>query len=265
MNMFARGLAPISDAAWNAIDGQAAATLRANLSARRFADVKGPYGWERSCVALGGLETFQRMGDVGYGVHKCVRFTETRADFTLDSMELHNIERGCDNPDLTAVERAAAAAAAFEDKMVYEGLTAAGVRGMSGHSDLEPVTLPSDPEQFLCAVKDAVTNFEVNNSISGPFAFVGGRKLRSMLDKIVHGRTLLEVVSKNSSVSEYIYTPSFDGAFLVSKRGGDFELYIGGDFSVGFTSREDMKMNFFIAESVAFRVVEPKAFVELKI
>lgn len=264
MDMFARGLAPINGEAWKQIDEQAIATLRANLSARRFVDVKGPYGWEHSCVYEGRLGGYQKEGEVGYASRKCQRLVETRTEFELDITELHNIERGCDDPDLVPVEIAARNAAAFEDGIVYKGLEKVDMKGLAGSNELPELNLPTDDaEKFLRAITDVTYTMATTHSMEGPFALVGGKKLRDALGKIVSGRTWFDVVEKNSDVDEYIFTPSYDGAFLVSKRGGDFELTLGGDFTIGFVGVEGDKLKFFLAESLAFRIIEPRAFVPL--
>lgn len=266
MDMFARELAPISAKAWGEIDEQARRTLVASLSARRFADVTGPFGWDRSCLAVGGMEPFQKYGDVGYGVHKCVRFVETRIDFAIDIAELHSIDRGCKTADLTAVERAAQAAAAFEDKIVYEGLPGAGIKGMVGSSEIPAAEIHTDSiDGFVSSVSKVTTDLLCEQSIEGPYAFVGGAKLRGVMGKIASGRTWLEIAQKAAHVEKFIYSPSFDGALLVSLRGGDMELAIGGDFTVGFAGQEGRKLLFFISESATFRITEPRAFVELKL
>lgn len=267
MDMFARGLAPICQKAWDQIDEQAAVTLRTNLSARRFVDVKGPYGWERSCVGVGGFEAFQRFGDVGYGMHRCIRFVESRVDFALDVMELHNIERGSADPDLTPVEQAAYAAASFEDKMVYEGLRDCGIHGMKGGSELPGVNVVTNDgvPGFLRSIDSTVLDLETEHSINGPFAIVGGKAMRELLHRTEGGRTYMEILAKNTGAVEFIYASSLDTAYLVSKRGGDIELSLGGEFTVGYSGREGQKLNFFIAQSAAFRILEARSFVELHI
>jgi uncharacterized linocin/CFP29 family protein len=61
--------------------------------------------------------------------------------------------------------------------------------------------------------------------------------------------------------SKLIYAPTLDGAFLVSLRGGDFELHLGQDLAVGFERADGNKIRFFLGESFTFRVIEPRAVV----
>ena len=53
MNDLLRELAPISDAAWKAIDEQARQALVVQLAARRLVDFVGPKGWDESAMNLG--------------------------------------------------------------------------------------------------------------------------------------------------------------------------------------------------------------------
>ena len=266
MDMFARGLAPINSEAWDQIDAQAKSTLSANLSARRFVDVKGPYGWEKSCVFEGRLSDMGKVGEVGFAVRQCIRLVESRVDFELDVMELHDIERGSVDPDLVPVEKAAKLAAAFEDKAIYEGLKKAGFKGMKEVGENKPVEVSkTDPEAFLRAIVDETYRLETMESIEGPYAIVGGKAMLDTLAKVVSGRSLFKVVADNTDVDEFVFSPSYEGGFLVSKRGGDLELTLGGDFSIGYIERKGDLLRFFLTESFAFRILEPRAFTALNL
>jgi uncharacterized linocin/CFP29 family protein len=264
--MFSRDLVPISKAALEAIDAQAASTLRRNLSARRFVDVKGPLGWKYSGTPIGRFEKLDRDGDVAYGVRQFLPLVESRVEFRLDLFELHNIDRGAADPDLVPVEKAAVAAAAFEDRAIYSGFDKASFKGFSSVASNAAVDLPTeDAEGFLRAISDEIQRFETELSIGGPFAIVGGRTLRKTLGGLVNCHTLFNTIEKNTDVDEFIFTPSSDDAFLVSKRGGDFELTLGGDFTVGYIGKEGKSLVFYLTESFAFRVVEPRAFTTLNL
>ncbi|MDR1915426.1 MAG: bacteriocin family protein [Synergistaceae bacterium] len=266
MGSFGRSHVPISAAALKQIDEQAARTLRANLAARKFVDVKGPYGWEYSSVPVGRSAQFQKSDGVGYGVRLSIPLVEFQVTFELDSLELHNIDRGSSDPDLTPVERAARTAAAFEDKVVFHGFEHASIKGLACECVNAAAELPTDDDDaFILAITDAINKMKTEDSITGPYALVGGKKLQDSLGRITGGRSLYEVIKKNTELDEFIRTQSPDDAFLVSKRGGDFELTLGGDFTVGYISREDNTLKFFLAESFAFRVLEPRAYLPLKL
>ena len=56
MDILRRDLAPIADAAWEEIDSQASRVLKALLTARKFVDVRGPYGLDFRGVSTGRLD-----------------------------------------------------------------------------------------------------------------------------------------------------------------------------------------------------------------
>ena len=62
-----------------------------------------------------------------------------------------------------------------------------------------------------------------------------------------------------------VFSPFFDGALLVSLRGGDLELVLGQDLSLGFESAKEGKVRLFFAESFTFRVHEPRAVVSFRL
>ncbi|MDR1966693.1 MAG: bacteriocin family protein [Synergistaceae bacterium] len=266
MDMFGRDLAPISDAALGEIDAQASRTLRANLAARRFVDVKGPYGWDYAGVSHGRLESLLKDGDVGYGVRVSAPVLETRVEFYLSAIELHNIDRGCADADLVAVERAAEAAAEFEDKAVFGGFEKASIKGLKGGSPNPEIEFsPLDASTFISGIIGATDRSKRAFSIGGPFALVGGDDLRSALNKLDGYRTILSIVKKYTDVDEFIYAPAAGASYLVSKRGGDFELALGGDFVVGYKERKGDALTFYIAESFTFRILEPRAYSPVKL
>jgi uncharacterized linocin/CFP29 family protein len=49
----------------------------------------------------------------------------------------------------------------------------------------------------------------------------------------------------------------------MSTRGGDFELCVGQDFSIGYLEHNAKKVRLYLVESVAFRVLTPEAAVPL--
>ena len=59
--------------------------------------------------------------------------------------------------------------------------------------------------------------------------------------------------------------PLLEGGIILSVRGGDFELTLEQDISIGFDSSDKDKVELYLAESFTFRVLEPAAAIELRI
>jgi uncharacterized linocin/CFP29 family protein len=61
-----------------------------------------------------------------------------------------------------------------------------------------------------------------------------------------------------------VLAPKVDGAVLLSHRGGDYQLSVGQDLSIGYAGHDQDKVYLYLTESFAFRVLERGAAVYLK-
>ncbi len=64
---------------------------------------------------------------------------------------------------------------------------------------------------------------------------------------------------------EIIWAPAIDGAFLLSTRGGDFELRLGQDLSIGYLSHDADTVQLYFQESLTFLVYTAEASVPLTV
>jgi uncharacterized linocin/CFP29 family protein len=263
MDILKRSIAPITDAAWSEIDAQARRVLHALLSARKLVDVEGPRGWEYASVPLGRLEVPGKQGGSGvdYGVHRVLPLVETRAYFDLQTWELDNIVRGALDIDFTPLEKAAQEAARFEEEAVFKGFSPSGIRGLGESTLHKPVSLTGDPENLLESVSQGITAL-LGASVEGPYGlavspeiwrhlagYVRGYPLRNHLEKLLGGPVVL---------GQFI-----DGAYLLSLRGGDMQLVIGQDLSIGYLSHDSRTVHLYFTESFTFRVLEPAVIVRM--
>ena len=60
---------------------------------------------------------------------------------------------------------------------------------------------------------------------------------------------------------EIIWAPAIEGAFLLSTRGGDFELHLGQDLSIGYLSHDAEHVQLYFQESLTFIVQTTEAVV----
>ncbi len=58
--------------------------------------------------------------------------------------------------------------------------------------------------------------------------------------------------SSGSCPGEIIWAPALDGALLVSTRGGDYELHLGQDLSIGYRSHDADRIQLYFQESLTF-------------
>ena len=62
---------------------------------------------------------------------------------------------------------------------------------------------------------------------------------------------------------EIIWAPAIDGAFLLSARGGDFELRLGQDLSIGYLTHDAGTVQLYFQEALTFLVYTAEASVAL--
>ena len=62
---------------------------------------------------------------------------------------------------------------------------------------------------------------------------------------------------------EIIWAPAIAGAFVLTTRGGDFELHIGQDVSIGYLSHTDTVVRLYLQETFTFLLLTTEASVAL--
>lgn len=260
-----REYAPISDAAWSAIDEEAKRTIERTLTCRKVVDFSGPHGWELGAVNMGRLKLSKGKGPNGvkWGSREMVPLIEVREPFTLNQMEIDNLARGAEDVDLDPLTDVAAKVAQFEDNVVYNGFAGANMPGILKSSGHKAVRLPKDAEQYPQAVSSALRKLS-DAGMGGPYALVlGPDAYFSLIGTAKHGyppqRVIREMIGGDLLMSSVLA-----GGLVVSLRGGDFQLVVGKDYSVGYAGHTREEVELFITESFAFRVLEPKAAIELK-
>lgn len=260
-----RGFAPITPSAWQMIDQEASRVLQVHLTARRLIQTRGPLGWDHSAVNSGRATRLEEYG--GSTVQTLVRevqpMLELRAPFELARDELESIGRGNPAPDLSPLTEAARNIAAAEDRLVYTGLASAFVRGMHSHSEHEPVALDGDYHNYPDAVALAFERLR-RAGVGGPYAMALGTRCFSGLNTTttVGGYPVLEHVRRIVD-GPIIAVPVLDGALVLSQRGGDFELVLGRDLSVGYSDHDARSVRLYFEESLTFRLHGPSAAVPL--
>ncbi|MFP4373107.1 MAG: family 1 encapsulin nanocompartment shell protein [Spirochaetaceae bacterium] len=264
MSILRRSMAPISEAAWEEIDSTARQCFETTLSVRRFADVVGPKGIGYSAVPTGRIEMpdSQPKSGARYGLRRTLPMLEVRVPFELSVWELDNITRGARDIDLEPLENAAWEAARFEEEAVYKGLADAGIAALKDASSHADVPFGNDLNNMIPAVASAVTQLR-KSMIEGPYALIVTEPVWNHLLSAVNGRPLKHHVEYilNGPV---IFSPFIGQSMLVSIRGGDLELVLGQDLSIGYESHSTDSVRLFFTESFGFRVIDPKVMIFFK-
>jgi uncharacterized linocin/CFP29 family protein len=256
MNHLHRPLAPISDAAWEEISGEATRELRHFLSGRRVVDLSGPHGWDHSCLDLG------RVTDPHDGPADGVE-SRVRTPFTVSRAEVDAVDRGAPDADWDPVIDAARRAALAEDRLVFQGFPGGGVRGMVESSPHEAVTITTDYSLYPNHVATAVERLK-RSGVDGPYAIaLGPRCYTGVIETTERGGYPVLEHLRLITGGPVVWAPAVDGAVVVSLRGGDFELEVGQDFSIGYLDHDAESVTLYLEESVTFRSISPEAAIAL--
>jgi uncharacterized linocin/CFP29 family protein len=62
---------------------------------------------------------------------------------------------------------------------------------------------------------------------------------------------------------EIVWAPAIEGGFVLTTRGGDFELDIGQDISIGYLSHSKTIVELYLQETFTFRLLTAEAAVVL--
>lgn len=261
MNHLRRELAPIPEAAWEQIDDEATRCLQLYLGARKLVDVVGPLGWQTDAVTTG---TVAPSADVAHGVAAAVRqplpLTELVTGFEMSLADLDTADRGNPAIDTDAVIDAARRAALAEDQAVFHGLAGA----YAGIVDSAPRTIPlaASPIDYPTQVAAAVSVLR-QAGVAGPYAIaLGDQEYTAVSETTEHGYPVMKHLSTLVG-GEVVWVPALEGAVVSSLRGGDFQLTIGQEFSIGYTGTTGDVVSLYLQESIAFRVLTPEAAVHL--
>ncbi|MFB0516988.1 MAG: family 1 encapsulin nanocompartment shell protein [Candidatus Neomarinimicrobiota bacterium] len=259
MDFLKRSLAPITEAAWEAIDDEARRVLSINLTARQVVDVAGPKGLDFAAVSLGRLEVPDKEAAAGvrYGIPQVQPLVELRASFELNIWELDNIERGAKDLDLSSLTEAARRLAHFEDQTVYCGFKPAKLPGLCEVSTHKPLSITNDARTYPERVSQAILLLR-NAGVEGPYALVLGDAPYLALTAAGPNYPLLKTV-EHLLDGPVIHTAVLKGGFLVSTRGGDLELTLGQDLAIGYETHDTKTVRLYLTESFTFQVLTPEA------
>jgi uncharacterized linocin/CFP29 family protein len=263
MNNLHRQLAPISDAAWAQIEAETTRTLKRYLAGRRVVDVLSPAGNPIPGVATGHLAPITPPAEGIIANQREVKtLVELRVPFELSRQAIDDVERGSDDSNWQPAKDAAKTLAFAEDRAIFDGYGAAGIQGIrEGTSNLIK-SLPDDVRDYPDAVAQALTELRLVG-VSGPYCVaLGANEYMRLIETRDHGYPLLEHV-KRIVDGEIVWAPAVSGAFVLSTRGGDFELTLGPDVSIGYLSHTDTVVRLYLQEAFTFRVLTSEASVAL--
>ncbi|MFI6868233.1 family 1 encapsulin nanocompartment shell protein [Nocardia sp. NPDC050406] len=264
MNNLHRELAPITSEAWKAIEEEATRTFKRHIAGRRVVDLSGPHGDDFNAVGLG-RTTVISAPDAGVQARQrlVAPLVELRVPFTLTRSELDDVERGAQDTDLDPVKDAAKKIAFAEDRAIFEGYPAANITGIRSGTSNAAVKLPGDPRLAPEAVAQALSQLRLAG-VDGPYSVLLSADLYTAVSETSdHGHPIRTHIERLID-GEIIWAPAIDGAFVLTTRGGDFDLQLGQDLSIGYLSHDAESVQLYFQESLTFLVYTAEAAVPLE-
>jgi len=266
MDLLKRELSPVTAEAWQQIDEEARRVLKLHLAGRKLVDFSGPHGWGLGAVNTGRLKQIEDspIDQVGHAIRDVKQLVELRTPIALPILELDYASRGAQDLDLDPVIAVAERVARAEDTAIFHGFAPGNIQGMIEASPHAAITVASvqDWPRAVSAAKEVLRLAGVN----GPFALALGS---AAYDEVVaagdDGYPIRERIEESLVDETLVWAPALrGGAVLLSTRGGDFELTVGQDLSIGYASHDRTTVELYLTESFTFRVLEDKAAIYLK-
>jgi uncharacterized linocin/CFP29 family protein len=263
MNNLHRELAPISDAAWAQIEEETKRTLKRHLAGRRIVEMSGPGGVAQAAVGTGHLVPISPSAEGIVANQREVKaLVELRVPFELSRAAIDDVERGSEDSDWQPAKDAAKTLAFAEDRAIFDGYEAAGIQGIRQGTSNPVKTLPDEVRNYPDAIGEALSQLRLVG-VNSPYSIVlGANEYTELFETRDHGYPILEQV-KRMIDGDIIWAPAISGAFVLSGRGGDFELSVGQDMSIGYLSHTDASVRLYLQETFTFRVLTSEAAVAL--
>ena len=263
MNNLHRELAPISEAAWAQIEEETSRTVKRYLAGRRVADVHGPSGTALSAVGTGHRHSIEAPGPgVIAQQREAQSLVELCVPFELDRKMIDDVERGANDSDWQPAKEAAKKLAFAEDRAIFEGYAAAGIVGIRQGTSNPRKSLPADVRKYPEAFAQALNQLRLAG-VNGPYSILlGAEAYTELAETSDNGYPVLEHV-KRLVEGKIIWAPAIEGAIVVSMRGGDFDLHLGQDVSIGYLSHTDVHVRLYLQETFTFLFLTAESAVAL--
>lgn len=266
MDLLKRSKAPVTDEAWQQIDEEAKRVLELHLAGRKLVDFNGPYDWKLGAVNTGRLNHLAKgpVPNVSHAIRDVMPLVELRAPIVLPIMELDYAARGATDLDLDPVIETAERIAASEDGAIWHGFPDAKIQGIIPASPHTPIDVGSALgwPRAIAEAKEVLRIAGVN----GPYALAAGLEAYDELTATGDdGYPLRRRIEENLGITPIVWAPALrGGAVLMSIRGGDYELTVGQDLSIGYAVHDRDTVELYLTESFTFRVLEDTAAIYLR-
>ena len=259
MNNLHRELAPISAAAWSEIEEEVARTFKRSVAGRRVVDVRGPGGPSLSAVGTGHqCAIAPPQAGISARQREVKALVELRVLFELTRDAIDDVERGAEDSDWQPAKDAAQQLAYAEDRAIFDGYKAANIVGIREGSSNPKLSLPADLSDYPAVIAKALEQLRLAG-VDGPYSvLLGADAYTAVSEASDQGYPVLAHLKRLVN-TEIIWAPAIDGGSVLSTRGGDFDLHIGQDLSIGYLSHTDQVVRLYLQETLTFLMLTSEA------
>ena len=139
---------------------------------------------------------------------------------------------------------------------------AASIDGIRSCSSNPALLLPDDPRAIPDIITQALSELRLAG-VDGPYSVLLSADIYTKVSETTeHGYPILEHINRLVN-GDIIWAPAIDGAFVLTTRGGDFDLQLGTDVSIGYTSHDADTVQLYLQETLTFLCYTAEASVAL--
>ncbi|MGY2848499.1 putative linocin/CFP29 family protein [Bradyrhizobium sp. USDA 4510] len=139
---------------------------------------------------------------------------------------------------------------------------AAGIEGIRQGTSNPVLTLPPSVKNYPAVVAQAVSQLRLAG-VNGPYTLLLGTEPYTAIGGATDdGYPVLQHIQRLID-GKIIWAPAIEGGVLVTTRGGDFQLSIGQDLSIGYLSHSAKSVQLYFQETITFLMLTSEASVVL--
>lgn len=122
--------------------------------------------------------------------------------------------------------------------------------------------LPDDPRAIPDVITQALSELRLAG-VDGPYSVLLSADVYTKVSETTEqGYSILEHINRLVN-GDIIWAPAIDGAFVLTTRGGDFDLQLGTDVSIGYTNHDADTVQLYLQETLTFLCYTAEASVAL--
>lgn len=264
-----RSDAPFAENVWQRIDDIVTEAAKSQLSARRILYLEGPFGL--GFKSFPGPDRVIRddldKGGTAVATSDVLPLIDIQTAFTLSARDVAAFEQTGIFPDSGAIAAAALAAARKEDEVLFNGVAEAGIRGLVNADGVQSFKLASW-DKVGTAAENLINAANLLDAAGfhGPYAVALSPALYNTLFRLYPQGNLTELQHLQTFITDGIVkAPGLASGGILLASGRQFaSILVGQDLATGFVGPKGKSFEFVVSESIALRLIQPRAIVVLQ-